>query len=110
MCAVPKHGTCRRRYLSHTPANIAYFGWRCCKGSMDAGDSRGYLFHNVNVTESFGSSGVELGSLPLPIQGLGEGTKLGLVRSLDLRGWALLGAAALCIVLPGMVTQLGGSA
>ena len=33
-----------------------------------------------------------------------------LVRSLDLRGWALLGAAALCIVLPGMVTPLGGSA
>ena len=33
-----------------------------------------------------------------------------LVRSLDLRGWALLGAAALCIALPGMVTSLGGSA
>ena len=33
-----------------------------------------------------------------------------LVRSLDLRGWALLGAAALCIALPGMVTPLGGSA
>jgi hypothetical protein len=35
---------------------------------------------------------------------------LRLVRSLDLRGWALLGAAALCIALPGMVTPLGGSA
>jgi hypothetical protein len=35
---------------------------------------------------------------------------LRLVRSLDLRGWALLGAAALCIALPGMVTSLGGSA
>ena len=33
-----------------------------------------------------------------------------LVRSLDLRGWALLGAAALCIVLLVMVTPLGGSA
>jgi hypothetical protein len=32
------------------------------------------------------------------------------LRSLDLRGWALLGAAALCIALPGMVTPLGGSA
>jgi hypothetical protein len=32
------------------------------------------------------------------------------VRSLDLRGWTLLGAAALCIALPGMVTQLGGTA
>ena len=33
-----------------------------------------------------------------------------LVRSLDLRGWALLGAAALCIGLPGAVAVLGGSA
>ena len=33
-----------------------------------------------------------------------------LVRSLDLRGWALLGAAALCLALPGAVVLLGGSA
>ena len=33
-----------------------------------------------------------------------------LVRSLDLRGWVLFGAAALCIALPGAVTMLGGSA
>ncbi|MDB5633395.1 MAG: hypothetical protein JWR49_2250, partial [Tardiphaga sp.] len=33
-----------------------------------------------------------------------------LVRSLDFRGWALLGAAALCIALPGVVATLGGSA
>ena len=45
-----------------------------------------------------------------PFGGLGEGTELRLVRSLDLRGWALLGAAALCIALPGVVTPLGGSA
>ena len=32
------------------------------------------------------------------------------VRSLDIRGWALLGAAALCIALPGAVTTLGNSA
>jgi hypothetical protein len=32
------------------------------------------------------------------------------VRSLDLRGWALLGAAVLCIALPGTVAMLGGSA
>jgi hypothetical protein len=32
------------------------------------------------------------------------------VRSLDLRGWALLGAAALCIVLPGMAASLSGTA
>jgi hypothetical protein len=35
---------------------------------------------------------------------------LRLVRSLDLRGWALLGAAAICIALPGVVTTLGDSA
>ncbi|MEH2471040.1 hypothetical protein V1281_007773 [Nitrobacteraceae bacterium AZCC 2161] len=32
------------------------------------------------------------------------------VRLLDFRGWALLGAAALCIALPGVVATLGGSA
>jgi hypothetical protein len=35
---------------------------------------------------------------------------LRLVKSLDLRGWALFGAAALCIAVPGMLTPLGGSA
>jgi hypothetical protein len=60
------------------------------------------------VTESWG---VELGPLPLlVIRGLGEGTKLRLVRSLDLRGWALLGAAALGIALPGATATLSGSA
>ena len=33
-----------------------------------------------------------------------------LVRSLGFRGWALLGAAALCIALPGVIAALGGSA
>ena len=32
------------------------------------------------------------------------------VKTLDVRGWALLGAAALCIALPGAVTTLGNSA
>jgi hypothetical protein len=35
---------------------------------------------------------------------------LRLVRSLDFRGWALLGAAALFIALPGAIAALGGSA
>jgi hypothetical protein len=35
---------------------------------------------------------------------------LGLVRSLDIRGWALLGATAICIALPAIVAALGGSA
>jgi len=33
---------------------------------------------------------------------------LRLVKSFDLRGWALLGAAALCIALPGVVTTIPG--
>ena len=33
-----------------------------------------------------------------------------LVRSLDFRGWALLGAAGLCIAVPGVIAALGGSA
>ena len=32
------------------------------------------------------------------------------VRSLDVRGWALIGAAGLCIALPGGIAALGGSA
>jgi hypothetical protein len=35
---------------------------------------------------------------------------LRLVKSPDIRGWALLGAAALCIALPGAVTTQGNSA
>lgn len=41
---------------------------------------------------------------------VGEGTKLKFVRSVDLRGLALLGAAALCIALPGIVAAPGGAA
>ncbi len=33
-----------------------------------------------------------------------------LARSIGIRGWALLGAAALCIALPGVIATLGGSA
>src|SRR5436309_9295766 len=42
--------------------------------------------------------------------GLGEGTKLRFVKSLDFRGWALIGAAGLCIAVPGAIAVLGGSA
>src|SRR5438874_1070625 len=42
--------------------------------------------------------------------GLGEGTKLRFVKSLDFRGWALIGAAGLCIAVPGGIAVLGGSA
>jgi hypothetical protein len=54
--------------------------------------------------------GVELGPLPL-LDGEreGEGTKLRLVTLLDVRGLAL-GAAALCIVLSGVVAAPGNSA
>ena len=32
------------------------------------------------------------------------------MRSQRIRGWALLGAAAICLALPGSVTPLGNSA
>ena len=51
-----------------------------------------------------------LGAVAAALLGLGEGTKLKLVRSLELRGWALVGAAALCLALPGTVTTSGNSA
>ncbi len=54
--------------------------------------------------------GIARGHCHCPYGGLGEGTNLTLVRSLDFRGWALLGATALGIVLPGVVVTLGGSA
>src|SRR6266702_435813 len=44
------------------------------------------------------------------LRGLGEGTKLRFVRSLKFCGWALLGATALGIALPGATTTLGNSA
>ena len=74
---------------------------------MDDKVSHGYHFDNAPMIESFGA---EMGSLPLLGLGFGEGTNLRLVRSLDFRGWALLGAAALCIALPGAIAALGGSA
>src|SRR5947207_12209873 len=42
--------------------------------------------------------------------GFGGRTKLRFVRSLDFRGWALIGAAGLCIAVPGAIAVLGGSA
>jgi hypothetical protein len=42
--------------------------------------------------------------------GFGGRTKLRFVRSLDFRGWALIGAAGLCMTLPGAIAVLGGSA
>jgi hypothetical protein len=59
------------------------------------------------MTESFR---VEVGPLPLLVSGLGEGSKLRFVRSLRVRGWALLGATALCLVLPGAISAPGNSA
>jgi hypothetical protein len=65
-------------------------------------------FHNACMTESFG---VEPGPLPLLILGAwAEGTKLRFMRSLDFRGWALIGAAVLCIAVPGVMATFGGSA
>src|SRR6202790_3621072 len=86
------------------------FARRCSEGSMDdcAGDV--YPFCNVGMTESVG---VDSGPLPSPgFWGLGEGTKLQLVRLLRFCGLALLGVATLCIALPatlGDSAQAGGS-
>jgi hypothetical protein len=44
------------------------------------------------------------------IRGLGKEPILRLVRSPDFRGWALLGAIALCIALSGVMATLGGPA
>jgi hypothetical protein len=56
-----------------------------------------------------------MGPLPLLVLAVrfgacGEGTKLRLVTSLRFRGLALLGAAALCIPLLGIIATQGGSA
>ncbi len=51
-----------------------------------------------------------LGTVAAAILGLGEGTKLSSLRSLELSGWALIGATALCLALPGAVTTSGNSA
>src|SRR5690242_4753545 len=50
-----------------------------------------------------------LGAIAAALLGLGEGTKLKLLRSLELPGWALIGATALCLALPGVTTS-GNSA
>src|SRR6202030_4016278 len=42
--------------------------------------------------------------------GFGEGTKLRLFGSLEIRGWVLLSAAAVFIALPGAIATLGGAA
>src|SRR5947208_6730498 len=42
--------------------------------------------------------------------GFGGRTKLRFVKSLDFRGWALIGAAGLCIAVPGGIAVLSGSA
>ncbi len=44
------------------------------------------------------------------VRGLGEGTKLRLVKSLSLRSWALVGATALCFAVSSTVTTTGSSA
>src|SRR5882762_1424979 len=55
---------------------------------------------------SYGNGAIAVARL----EGLGEGTKLRFVRSLRVRGWALLGATALCLALPGAITTPGSSA
>jgi hypothetical protein len=42
--------------------------------------------------------------------GLGEGTNLRLLKSLDLRGWLLVGTAACCVALTGAVATVSSTA
>jgi hypothetical protein len=51
-----------------------------------------------------------LGAIAAALLGLGEGSKLKLVKMPELRGLALIGATALCFALPGGVTTSGNSA
>jgi hypothetical protein len=51
-----------------------------------------------------------LGAIAAAMLGLGEGSKLSFLKSLELRGWALISATALCLGLPGAVTTSGNSA
>lgn len=51
-----------------------------------------------------------LGAITAALLGLGEGTELRLLKELEFRGWALIGATALCLALPGAVTTSGNSA
>src|SRR5215470_379323 len=50
-----------------------------------------------------------LGAIAAAMLGLGEGSKLSL-KSLELRGWAVICATALCLGLPGAVARSGNSA
>src|SRR3954467_4892891 len=105
---VPKRGTQCVQIFAPQFATIApqYTGAR--QGIMDDTGQCGYRFSSASMTES---CRVEVGPLPsLPEGGLGEGTKLRFVKSLKFRGWALLGATAFCLALPGAVTTLGNSA
>lgn len=71
---------------------------------MDDACSPGYHFCCARVIES---SGVEWAYLP--VVGIGEGTDLKLLGSL-VRGWLLLGTAALCITLSSAVATVGSAA
>ena len=51
-----------------------------------------------------------LGAIAAALLGLGEGSKLKLVKTLELRGLALISATALCLALPGTVATSGNSA
>jgi hypothetical protein len=51
-----------------------------------------------------------LGAIAAALLGLGEGTKLRSLGSLEISGWALIGATVLCLALPGAVTTSGNSA
>ena len=85
--------------------NIARFRRQCSKGPIDDTGQHSYRFETLHDRIMS-----RLGAIAAALLGLGEGTKLRFVRSLELRGWALIGAAAVCFALPGVVTTSGNSA
>src|SRR3954451_9843744 len=81
---------------------------RCSKGLMDDTGQHGYRFDNASMNRiKKRRTGVVAAAR---LRGFGEGTKLRLLRLQRIRGWAFLGATAICLGLPGAITTLGNSA
>ena len=109
ICGGSKAGNLRLADICATVSQISHgHSAHCSKGRYGRYGSARLPFHNASMTESCCVS--NLAGCRSLVSGLGEGTKLRLLRSLDLRGWALVGAAASVVALPGAVTTLGNSA
>ncbi|MHC2252003.1 hypothetical protein ACVILK_001695 [Bradyrhizobium embrapense] len=75
---------------------------------MDGPGQQRYRSHDAPMTDSWRIAMGPIATARIT-KGLGEGTKLRLVRSLSLRSWVLTGAFALCFAVSGTVTWAGNS-